>query len=435
MSEINKAEYSHLGINIENMLEEIINSDDELDNNQKKSSLKFNDNNPYLKDAKENINHLLYKDIFSNAFSHIDKKIKNKPNNPKIDHNFEIINSSGLMNQPDSNNLNININNDYNQHYFTNFSSNINSNININKFNNINDSFNIMSNSNNMNLKINQNLLTNDKANYSNNNNYLNNSESMNSTLLSNNNVKNSTFSDNKSFISIHNNYFNCNNYINYQNFCYSHFKGNKINKPQRNRKNQNSFFAGNKIIFNPKILNYNNNQKYIRVKKNVEMEILLIETYKILNKFEKISQNCYNKLKGKFVQIIRTHKGSRLFQNYLKSTKIEILHQIFLEIKYKLSDLLKDNYANYFCKKLFDCLNQKDRIEYLTIIQNDLCILAIDVTATYPIQDIIEQLGSIAEKNIIYLGIKDHIDIFCYNIYGAYVIEKILSYFEDKFI
>ena len=75
-----------------------------------------------------------------------------------------------------------------------------------------------------------------------------------------------------------------------------------------------------------------------------------------------------------------------------------------------------------------------KDRIEYLSIIQNDLKNLAIDITATYPIQGIIEQLGSKAEKKIIYLGIKDSIMTFCYNVYGTHVLEKILSYFEDEF-
>ena len=70
--------------------------------------------------------------------------------------------------------------------------------------------------------------------------------------------------------------------------------------------------------------------------------------------KLEKISQTCYNKLKGKFEQIIRTHKGSRIFQNYLKNTQIDILHQIFLEIKNKLTKLLKNNYDNYICNILF---------------------------------------------------------------------------------
>ena len=79
--------------------------------------------------------------------------------------------------------------------------------------------------------------------------------------------------------------------------------------------------------------------------------------------------------------------------------------------------------------------MSQKDRIEYLTTIQNDLCTLAIDSTATYPIQGILEQLGSKNEKKIIYMGLKNSINSFSYNIYGTHVLEKMLSYFEDEFI
>ena len=197
-----------------------------------------------------------------------------------------------------------------------------------------------------------------------------------------------------------------------------------------------NSFYAGDKNCFNQNNkdtnLLFKNNNIF---NSNVELEILLIEVKKILNKSEKIDQTIYNKLKGKFDQIIRTHKGSRIFQNYLKNSHADILHQIFLELKNKLTELLKDNYANYFCKRFFCSLNQKDRIEFLTIIQNDLGSLAIDFTATYPIQGIIEQLGSKAEKKIIYMGIKDLINIYCYNIYGTHILEKMLSYFEEEFI
>ena len=427
MSENNKEDFSHLGTKIENMLDEIIKSDDELDNNPMRNSLKFSDDNSYSEEAKENTNDLFDKDIFSNAFSPFEEQNKNKQNSLNINQNLESIN----INQPISNNLNNNINYIYNnnQYYFNHlFTPNINNNIN-------NNSYNFTQPEYNMNLNINQNLFINNNKIINNYYSKRKNSESINSISISTNNDKNTKPSDNMSFMSIDNNFYNCNSFINYQNFDNSFFRESNVNKYKRSRKNHNSFFAGDKIIFNPKIINQNNNQKNNRINKNVEIEILLIEINKILIKLEKISQNCYNKLKGKFEQIIRTHKGSRIFQNYLKNTQVDILHQIFLEIRNKLPDLLKDNYANYFCKKFFDCLNQKDRIEYLTIIQNDLGILAIDVTATYPIQGIIEQLGSNAEKNLIYLGIKDYINIFCYNIYGTHVLEKILSYFEDKFI
>ena len=439
----NKKDFSHLGIKIENMLDEIIKSDDELDSDPVASPLKFNDDNSYLEDAKENNNRLLDKDIFSNAFSINEEQSIINQNNSNLNQNLRESNLSGNINKPFSSNINNKKNNDnYNQYYFNHlFSPHINSNINNNNsFNYTQASFEMKSNPNDINLNMHQNFIINNgigidnNLNNSNYNNYLNNSESMNYILLPKNNNKNSNPSDDKSFIAINNNHFKIENFKNYQNFGNSFFKGNTSNKFKDNRKNHNSFFGCDKIIINPKI-NQNYNHKYNKFNKNVEIEMLIIETNKMLIKLGKINQNCYNKLKGKFEQIIRTHKGSRIFQNYLKNTQIDILHQIFLEIKNKLPDLLKDNYANYFCKKFFDCLSQKDRIEYLTIIQNDLGILAIDITATYPIQGIIEQLGSIAEKNIIYLGIKEYIKIFCYNIYGTYVLEKILSYFEEQFI
>ena len=248
-------------------------------------------------------------------------------------------------------------------------------------------------------------------------------------------------FNDNSN--SVTSDFFDSNNSFNLSNRKNSKFVF------RRNKKYHNTCYPysyGKKMFnFNPNevLANSNNGNFYNKISNNavspiggnVEIEMILMDVNKVLTKIEKIDQMIYNKLQGKFEQIIRTHKGSRIFQYYLKNTHNDILHQIFLELKNKLPDLLRDNYANYFCKKFFDCLSQKDRIEYLTAIQNDLSSLAIDNTATYPIQGILEELGSKNEKKIIYMGLKDSISSFCYNIYGTHVLEKILSYFEDEFI
>ena len=451
MSESNKEENSHLGAKIESMLEEFVKCDDDLENTPIRNSLNLSDDNSYLDEEKEYKEGLFDKDLFNDIFPPPNEEQNQQNKKKSISNlNLDFVNIQNNANQVQPNinqynnniyNNNINNINNFNKYYYNPlFPTNINSINNINNMNNNNSyiysqaQFNLMNNNTNNNnnyLNFNPNF----NYNLNLNNNYLvqrKNSESMIS--LSINFDKTTKPSDNMSYISIDNNYHD-NSFMNFKNFDNSFYKENNQFKFRRSRKNNNSFFAGDKIIFNPNIINKNNNHPKNRVNKNVEIEILLIEINKILIKLEKISQNCYNKLKGKFEQIIRTHKGSRIFQNYLKNTQIDILHQIFLEIKNKLPDLLKDNYANYFCKKFFECLSQKDRIEYLTIIQNDLGMLAIDVTATYPIQGIIEQLGSNAEKNIIYLGIKEYINIFCYNIYGTHVLEKMLSYFEDKFI
>ena len=246
---------------------------------------------------------------------------------------------------------------------------------------------------------------------------------------------------------------FNQNNLINKNNIIYpdinnNSFCGNieKNNYLIQNAQFHNNSFINNNIINNNKnknkkrktnqniSINITNNKKNNLFNANAELEILLIQVKKILIKIQKIDTSVYSKCKGNFEQIIRTHKGSRIFQNYLKNTHYDILHLIFSEIKNKLTELLKDSYSNYFCKKLFRNLSQKDRIEYLTLIQPELNILSKDSIATYPIQNMIEELGSKNEKNIFYLGIKNYIDNFAYNIYGARILEKILAYFEDEF-
>ena len=182
-----------------------------------------------------------------------------------------------------------------------------------------------------------------------------------------------------------------------------------------------------------------NNNKKFGSVvfpkETNLKAEIALYELKNILFKIDKIDHFIYSKIQGNFVNLIKTHKGSRIFQNYLKNTHSDILHQIFIEINPHLKNLLIDPYANYFCRKFFTYLNQKDRIDYLQSIENSLIKLSSNNIGTYPIQGIIEHLGSKVEKTIIINAIKNHIEKLSIDPYSCHVIEKILSCFEEEYI
>ena len=167
----------------------------------------------------------------------------------------------------------------------------------------------------------------------------------------------------------------------------------------------------------------------------NLKVEMLIFEVKNILYRTEKIDHYIYSKIQGNIVDIIKTHKGSRIFQNYLKNTHCDLLHQIFLEINPHLNDLLIDPYANYFCRKFFTFLNQKDRIDFLSKIQNSLLELSSNNIGTFPVQGIIEHIGSKNEKNIIINIIKDHIPELSINPYSCHVIEKVLSCFEEEYI
>ena len=406
MSESNQEKLQKLESRIENMLDKLIETDEDIENNESQNSLKFSDGISSSEMEKED--EPFEKELFKTPFFHNPDAEQSKISNLNLQNSLDISKNS----QKYQENLNQNFQKNYQLFYnnYNPFSFNYFYSQQINNQNNSNSNF-----FNIFNKNINNNVSQT-------NNETLNTTASFNSNYdINNNNLL--QMNNNNSFMN-----------FGYQNFNNSFCKENGNFIFNRSKKYHNSFFAGDKSCFNKNLRNSQNNLKNNEYNTNVELEILLIQINKILNKIEKIDLAFFNKLKGKFEQIIRTHKGSRIFQNYLKNTHTDILHQILLEIQSKLSDLLRDNYANYFCKKFFGCLNQKDRIEFLKTIQNDLKVLAIDITATYPIQGIIEQLGSKSEKKIIYMGIRDSISTFCYNVYGTHVIEKILSYFEDEF-
>ena len=166
-----------------------------------------------------------------------------------------------------------------------------------------------------------------------------------------------------------------------------------------------------------------------------IEVEILINKIKIILEKNGKLDFYVYNLIKGKFLSIIKNHKGSKIFQKYIKpnNTSDEIIHLLFLELSKNLEEFMTNPYSNYFFKKLFICLNNDDRIYLLKKIEKSIVKLSLDEIGTYPIQTIIEYLNNKIEKMIIISAIKDHVKELIYNQYGSYVIEKLVSCMEEK--
>ena len=166
-----------------------------------------------------------------------------------------------------------------------------------------------------------------------------------------------------------------------------------------------------------------------------IEMEILINKIKVILEKNGKLDFHVYKLIKGKFLSIIKNHKGSKIFQKYIKpnNTSDEIIHLLFLELSKNLEEFMTNPYSNYFFKKFFICLNSDDRIYLLKKIEKSIVKLSLDEIGTYPIQTIIEFLNNKIEKMIVINSIKDHIEELIYNQYGSYVIEKLISSFEEN--
>ena len=177
----------------------------------------------------------------------------------------------------------------------------------------------------------------------------------------------------------------------------------------------------------------YQNNNNFNQI--NYNTEYLIFQLKFNLERTGKIDHYIYSLVKGNFLLIIKNQKGSKIFQKYLKTTHCDILHQIFVELKPNLEEIITDFYANYFCKRFFTFLNQKDRIDFLLSIEKSMVKLSSDSIGTYPIQTIIEHVGSKNEKNIIINSLKDNIKELSVDAFGSHVLEKLLTCFEEEYV
>ena len=261
-------------------------------------------------------------------------------------------------------------------------------------------------------------FLLNSNINLKNESNNINNRSSSISSL--------STFNSNKNLNSTNqNSYFLQNNLLSNSNFNNSKIQSNINNNDLLNMNNLNNNDLHKRFL-----------TTLIPQGTNMQIEILLYELNCILSKKEKIDYFTYtNKIKGNIINIIKTHKGSKLFQNNVKSFSSEIIHQIFLEISSSLIELIIDPYANYFIKKFYNYLNEKDKIDFLLFISDYFIKLSTNIIGTYPIQGIIELITSKNEKKIIINTIKDSLIELCYDKFGTHILEKIISCFENEYI
>ena len=443
---------------INEMLDQVMEDPDDTNSNSNniKNTLQFNDdesNEDDIIDAKMNHH------FFPNHFDRSNKRLKTVINNPVNIPNFPIMNINPY-----------NFNNNFSSIKTPSFgyaNYNDNGGIFYNKINSLNNNNNYIGHghksSNNLVNSIYLDQSFNNQINNNVNSNFLRNSNPYSKTVVQHypinlfNNLSNNNFNrinniNNNNFQNNYQNNFQ-NNLNNIQNPNYAdnnNIKNNNINnniseKSYKRKESRRNTFPSFNLLMNEKIQqdlsiqNYNNNNQmignYNPMLYQNNNEYLIFQLKFNLEKTGKIDHYIYGLIKGKFFNIIKNHKGSKIFQKYLKYTHSDILHQIFVELSQNLEDLITDPYANYFCKRFFTYLNQKDRIDFLKGIEKSMVKLSSDSIGTYPIQTIIEHVGSKNEKIIIINALKDNIKELAVDPFGSHVLEKLLTCFEEEYI
>lgn len=137
-----------------------------------------------------------------------------------------------------------------------------------------------------------------------------------------------------------------------------------------------------------------------------------LLDNY--LNIYEEITENNYHQMKGHFFRIIMSQNGSRILQKCISKTSKPILSMVFREICNKLGEMLIDQYANYFCPKLYLALDIQDRLWFLNILKPKCVYISKSKVGTYPLQSIIESISTQEECLVIIDAFKNNILELC---------------------
>ncbi len=76
---------------------------------------------------------------------------------------------------------------------------------------------------------------------------------------------------------------------------------------------------------------------------------------------------------------------------------------------------MIVNQYANYFCPKLFSNLENDDRIRFLAVLKPYCVTTAMSKVGTYPLQIIIELIKTNEERFIVVDAFKDDILDLCF--------------------
>ena len=146
-----------------------------------------------------------------------------------------------------------------------------------------------------------------------------------------------------------------------------------------------------------------------------------------LYNLIEKIGSNL-------FLQIIKTHKGSRHLQKILSNNppiqkEIDI---IILIICMQIQNIICDYYGNYFLQKFFPYCSLKHRLLLYKYIKPNFLKIANDICGNHSLQCLILLQNSIEEENIIKECIENHLFSLSTGPNSSHVIQKVIKAIKE---
>ena len=104
----------------------------------------------------------------------------------------------------------------------------------------------------------------------------------------------------------------------------------------------------------------------------------------------------------NKLSSIIRTSIGSRFLPKMLNKIDEDDIDEVFFRVGNDITDLMSDNYANYFLQQLIIKCNLKQRLYLYDKLKKNFIEISKDIAGTHCIQSLIGPIYSTKEEDLL---------------------------------
>ena len=163
--------------------------------------------------------------------------------------------------------------------------------------------------------------------------------------------------------------------------------------------------------------------------KNNYQREFIDPDLLNSNQTFKEFLNNTANKLSS----IMRTSVGSRFLQKMLDKIDEDDIDEIFFRIGNEITDLMCDNYANYFLQQLILKCNLKQRLYLYDKLKKNFIEVSKDIAGTHCIQSLIEPINSTKEEDLLRESIQNYLLELSYNSNSTHIIQKIICTINEN--
>ncbi|QEU58619.1 Puf4 [Kluyveromyces lactis] len=135
----------------------------------------------------------------------------------------------------------------------------------------------------------------------------------------------------------------------------------------------------------------------------------------------------------GSIYSLCKDQHGCRFLQRQLDENGEAAASTIYSEIKDHICELMNDPFGNYLMQKLFERINQRDRVEIVKNCSPQFMDIALDAHGTRALQKLVECTDTEEETQILVASLQPSILSLSRDFKSNHVVQKMLEKFSNK--